>query len=169
MVFWCVPAYFNPWLQCISVILDRCGPHWTNSGQDKVSVPLIGVSHELNELMMKRPLQCSRPCKYCSAVLTSPRSMMWSSNVLIKPWWLTVSLSQTTAKWRRALVTATFIRRSSARKPTSPKHRHELTIKVFHLTFIHAAKYSHTALYSKKYPPRTHTHTHTTDLIINKC
>ena len=143
-------------LQRISVILASCGRCWTNSGQDKVSVLLIVVPHKWNELMRKQPLRHSRPCKYCSADLTSPYSIMWSSKVLMKPWWLTVSLSQTTARWRRARVTATFIRRSSARKPTSPKHRHELIIKVFYLTFICAEKYNHTA----RNTHQEHTHTH---------
>lgn len=64
----------------------------------------------------------SRPWRYCSADLTSPQSTMCSIRDLMNVWWQTVSVSQTTTRWRLALVTATFIRRSSARKPISPKH-----------------------------------------------
>ena len=60
------------------------------------------------------------PWIYCWAERTSPCSVIYSIKVFRKAWWDTVSVSQMTATCRRARVTATLIRRSSARKPTSP-------------------------------------------------
>lgn len=57
---------------------------------------------------------------YCCADRKSPRSVRCSTSDLMNACRQTVSVSQTTARWRRARVTATLIRRSSAKNPTSP-------------------------------------------------
>ncbi|GFY61965.1 hypothetical protein TNIN_146961 [Trichonephila inaurata madagascariensis] len=57
---------------------------------------------------------------YSNADLTSPCREQYSMNALMKGSHDTVDLSQMTARCFLARVIATFMRRSSARNPTSP-------------------------------------------------